>query len=368
MADYGKKLKAYAEYAVEEINAAGGIKSLNGAKLELDFADTQSKPDVGQSQAERLILQDKVIGLIGSYNSSVTLTSTAVAEQQKIPYLVFSSVNNKITERGFKYTFRPNETSTGITDTMFGFIDAQATKTGVAPKTFSIVYENTDFGKPLADEFAQKATSRGWTQASADSYDSGVADITPIALKLKSANPDVIVTFSNQPDTNVLYQTFNQQGVKAPVMLDNAGTGQLEFAPLLAANEGILVETQWDASLLTSRPWLAPHVDFIKGKSGGAILPEGLQAYSDIYIWADVLERAASVNGDKLRDAMAATNLTSDTENPALILPYATIHFDAKGQNPDGALLLAQVSGSKLIPVWPAALQPADYTPTWITR
>jgi len=368
MADYGKKLKSYAEYAAEEINTAGGIKSLGGAKIELDFADTQSKPDVGQSQAERLILQDKVVGLIGSYNSGVTLTSTAVAEQNKIPYVVFSSVNNTITTRGFKYTFRPNETSTGITDTMFAFADGQIAKTGKKVNTYSIIYENTDFGKPLADEFTAKATTRGWTKLSADSYDSGVADITPIAIKVKDLKPDLIVTFSNQPDTNVVYQTLNQQAVKAQVMMDNSGTGQQEFAPLLAANADLLVETQWDASILVSRPWLAAHVDYLKQKSGAAILPEGLQAYSDVYLWADALERAASVDGTKLRDALAATNLTDASKSPALILPYATIHFGADGQNPDGALLLAQVSNGKLIPVFPDALRPSDYTPIWILK
>src|ERR1700751_5302238 len=72
--------------------AAAGLPGLGGAKSELDEADHQGNPQVGQQQTLRLITQDHVVAMLGSYHSSVSLVATAVAERQGIPFLVADSV------------------------------------------------------------------------------------------------------------------------------------------------------------------------------------------------------------------------------------------------------------------------------------
>jgi branched-chain amino acid transport system substrate-binding protein len=366
-ADYGAKLRAEAQFAADEINGAGGIKSLGGAKIALDFADTESKPEIGTAAAQRLISQDNVDGLIGAYNSSVSLPVTALAEKSKVPIVIFSSVNNAITTRGFKYTFRPNENADAIGKDIQLYLDEMQTKTGKKIGTYSQVYENTDFGKGTASAFDTLAQGEGWKKTSSDAFDIGVADVTPIAIKLKSASVDLIFTSSDPPETNLIYRTFNQQGVTAPLMMDYAGASQNDFDPLLSANEGMLQLAQWNAAVVDSRTWLKPHVDaFAAAHNGNKPEPEGLQAYSDVYIWADALERAGSVDKTKERDALAATNLTPDSHNPALMMPYASIRFGADGQNPDAGLMMLQVHNGKRVAIWPDNLRPSDYTPTWL--
>ena len=126
-ASLGQQGKAAREMAVEEINAAGGIKSLGGMKLELIYADSESKPEKGVAEAERLINTEKVHLLTGCWNSAVTYPTTAVAERYGIPFVVPVSVADKITEQGFKTVFRIAAKDSWWTRDQFAFLkDMQA--------------------------------------------------------------------------------------------------------------------------------------------------------------------------------------------------------------------------------------------------
>ena len=109
-AHIGLQFQRIMNYAVDEINAQGGIKSMGGAKIKLLPADHQGKLDVGIAETERLA-RDGVSMIVGAYYSSVGLVATQQAERLKVPFLVDIGVADEITERGLKYTFRfgPNE-------------------------------------------------------------------------------------------------------------------------------------------------------------------------------------------------------------------------------------------------------------------
>lgn len=365
LADHGGKLRRHAEFAAALINGEGGIRALGGAKLELIFADTQAKPEVGQSEAERLILSEKVDLLMGAYNSGVTMPATVVAEKHQKPFLVFSAVAEEITNRGLKYTFRPNQTTRGMIDTTFAFLDAEAKETGVGPKTYATVYENTDFGTDIATKFAAEAQKRGWQELNAIPYEQGLNDGTPIALKLAGSAPDVVATFTVHPDGIVLYNAFKQQAVKPKVILDYANSSQSEFDSVLPNFPGLLILSEWDNTLTTSRPYLQQYIDKYHAEYGEMPLSEGLQAFSDIYVIADVLERAGSTESGKVRDAMAATKITSQTQSPALIMPYESIRFDDHGQNPDAGLMVLQAADGKRVPVYPPSIKASGYDVIW---
>ena len=122
-ASVGLQGKQAREMAVEEINAAGGIKSLGGAKIEMLYADSKSDPNVGVTEAERFINTEKVNVITGAWNSGVTYPSTTVAERYGIPYIVPVSVRDTITERGFKNVFRIAAKDSWWTRDQFQFLD-----------------------------------------------------------------------------------------------------------------------------------------------------------------------------------------------------------------------------------------------------
>jgi branched-chain amino acid transport system substrate-binding protein len=104
-AKFGEIEKRSFEMALEDINAGGGIK---GKKLEFLFEDDTGRPDVARSAAEKLITKDKVVMLGGGYGSSETFAIAGVAQQSKLPFLVNTGSDDKITQSGWDYVFRLN--------------------------------------------------------------------------------------------------------------------------------------------------------------------------------------------------------------------------------------------------------------------
>src|ERR1700739_2785647 len=127
------------------LGATGGLPNLGGAKIELDEADHQGNPQVGQQQAVRLITQDHVAAMLGSYHSSVSLVATAVAERQGVPYLVADSVAANITGRGFKWTFRTTPFAPDFAKAYADFL-TDLKKSGTRVNNIAVVNENTDYG------------------------------------------------------------------------------------------------------------------------------------------------------------------------------------------------------------------------------
>ncbi|MGH6991126.1 MAG: ABC transporter substrate-binding protein, partial [Stellaceae bacterium] len=162
----GQSTKAAVDMAADIINtphpelapltlaATAGLPRLGGAKVEVIWADNQGSPAVGQSDALRLITQDHVVALCGAYQSSVTLTSSAVAERYGIPFLAPASVAANLTERGYKWFFRTTPIGPDIATLYLDFLAAVA-RTGLASGKIAVVHENTDYGTSVADSMVQ---------------------------------------------------------------------------------------------------------------------------------------------------------------------------------------------------------------------
>jgi branched-chain amino acid transport system substrate-binding protein len=163
-ASLGQQGKAAREMAVEEINAAGGIKSLGGMKLELIYADSESKPEKGVAEAERLINTEKVHLLTGCWNSAVTYPTTAVAERYGIPFVVPVSVADKITEQGFKTVFRIAAKDSWWTRDQFAFLKDMQAEFNTPVKKLAFVYENGDWGTGFAAQWKKLAEEGGPTR------------------------------------------------------------------------------------------------------------------------------------------------------------------------------------------------------------
>src|SRR5580700_8287463 len=135
---------AHPELKALPLAATVGLPNLGGALIELDEADHQGNPQVGQQQTLRLITEDHVAAMLGSYHSSVSLVATAVAERQGIPYLVADSVAANITGRGFKYTFRTTPFAPDFAKAYADFL-TELKKAGRKIDSIAIVNENTDY-------------------------------------------------------------------------------------------------------------------------------------------------------------------------------------------------------------------------------
>jgi len=151
-AKFGEIEKKSFEMALEEINAAGGA---NGKKIEFLYEDDTGRPDVARSAAEKLITKDKVVMLGGGYGSSETFAIAGVAQQNRMPFLVATGSDDKITEMKWDYIFRLNPPVSEYPKALESFlVDV------VKPKTVAILYENTNFGSSGSKSFQRLARAR----------------------------------------------------------------------------------------------------------------------------------------------------------------------------------------------------------------
>ena len=174
LASTGMDCKRGVDLAVEIINGKydlnlpfakeEGIPNLGGAKIEVIYADTKGDPRNGLAEAERLITQEKVVALIGAYQSAVTKTGSQAAERLKTPFVCSDSSSPTLTQSGFKYFFRVSPHDGTMARNQFEFLKDLETQKGKKVKTVALIYENTEFGANVAKmqkQYAQEFGLRG---------------------------------------------------------------------------------------------------------------------------------------------------------------------------------------------------------------
>ncbi|MGB7919767.1 MAG: ABC transporter substrate-binding protein [Desulfobacterales bacterium] len=363
-ASVGEQGRNAREMAVEEINAAGGIKSLGGAKLEMLYADSESKPEKGVSEAERMINTEKVHLLTGCWNSAVTYPTTAVAERYGIPFVVPVSVADKITEQGFKTVFRIAAKDSWWTRDQFAFLKDMQEEFKTEIKTLAFVYENGDWGKGFAGQWRALAEKNGYKIVLDEPYPSTTTDLSPVVQKIRRARPDVLMLVSNAADAILLTNTLADYKVKLKAIIaSGGGHADPSFLKATGNNARYLFDiVEWETDV--NKPGVKEINEKFKARYGYNLAGESVDAYIAMYVIKDALERAGSTDPVKIREALAKTNLRS---GPAMIASYDAIEFDATGQNKHAALSIVQINdlgnGLERITVWPKGARRAGYTP-----
>ena len=349
LAKLGEENKDGLQLAIDEINAAGGIASLGGAKIELVWGDSQGKPEVGISEVTRLAENEKVVAIIGAYQSGVTTPATQEAERLGVPFIVSMAVSDKITERGFKYTFRICPKASWYAKDQVSFVKDLKDLAGLDIKKVVLLHEDTDFGESTAAGQKKYLEEAGIEMALEVKYSASAADLTTEVAKVKAANPDAVLTVTYLNDSVLIARAREALGMTNIPFIDAAGgTVDPEFIKQLGPTaEGWFTEIEYTKYAAGAEKLN----DAYKAKFGVDITGNGAYAYQAGYVIADALERAKSTDRNAVRDAIAATNLPS---GPKMVLPTDKLVFGDDGQNPSAPLFVVQVQGGELIPVWPA--------------
>ncbi len=337
------------QLAIDEINAGGGIKSMGGAKIEVVKGDSQGKPDLGISEVDRLVQQQKVAAIVGTYQSSVAKTATQEAERLKTPFIVSMAVADVITDRGFKYTFRICPKSDWYAKDQVSFLKDIPTLGGTAIKKVALLHEDSDFGTSIAEGQKKYLKEAGIQVTTEVKYSKDAADLTTQVSKVKATNPDIVLTVTYLNDAALIVQARQKLGMKQLFFDAAGGFVTTEFIQGAgAAAENMLTEIEYSknakgASALN---------DKFKSKYGRDINGNSAYAYQAGYLVADALERAKSTDSTALRESLAATDMPA---GPTMILPTAQLQFGPDGQNKSAPLFVTQVQGGDLKPVWPQA-------------
>ncbi len=328
--------------------ASAGLPNLGGAKIELDEADHQGNPQVGQQQTLRLIAQDHVAAMLGSYQSSVSLVATAVAERQGIPFLVADSVASNITGRGFKWTFRTTPIAPDFAKAYFDFLN-DLKKSGRKIDTIAVVNENTDYGTSVGASIVEAAKSANIKVGAQIAYNANSSDVTAQVLQLKTLQPDAVIFVSYTADTILYFRTMKNLDYLPPIIIgDDSGFSDPAFIP----NAGDLAQGAIDRSAFdVGKPGSnSAIVDrMFKAKYGRDLDDTSARWLQGFFVLADAINRAGSTEPAKIQAALKATDLKPDQ----LIMGYNGVKFDSTGQNILSATYLIQLQGKQYVSVWP---------------
>ncbi|ALS22599.1 MULTISPECIES: ABC transporter substrate-binding protein [Paenibacillus] len=324
----GAALKAV-ELAAEDINAAGGIKSLGGAKIKLEIVDPGDKPETAKSATERLIQNKKVSALTGDYSSSLSLVTSEVAERAKIPF-VTASVSDNLTSRGMKYLFQisPKGSMFGNTQVKFAK-EYLVEKLGKQPKV-AIVFEETSYGTSTAEGLSKTAKELGLEVVLSEPYHANFADAAPLVNKIKASGAEILFPVSYLQDAILIQKTVKQLGLNITTVGGGAGYLMPEFYKELGKDaEGVVSVASWNLDL--NKPGIEDINKRYTEKNGEFITEHSGEAYSATWVIAHAIEKAASTDPQKIREALASLQLKEDDKGN--IMPGGNIEFDQTGWN-----------------------------------
>ncbi len=344
--------------AAEEINSNGGV---NGKKIDLIIEDTTGKPDVGRSAIEKLITQDKVAILGGGYSSSVTWASIAVAQQNKVPFLVNTGSADKITEQGWEYIFRLNPPVSEYPDAFVSFLK----EVGKDIKKVAILYENSLFGQSGSKEFEELCDKLGLNVLIKEGYEAGAIDFKPLLIKVKHKKPDLIYMISYVMDASMLMRQSKELNLTPKLFVGGAAGFTL---PEFKANAQKAAEYVYSATLWTPSvpyPGAAEYYEKFFKRYNSPTEYHGAEAYAAMYVIADVLKRAISLNHEDIRNALAATDMMT------IFGPVKFVSYGDKTQQNKLPTFLVQWLDGKLETVWPKEVATEKYVypvPKWSKR
>jgi branched-chain amino acid transport system substrate-binding protein len=233
-----------------------GIDSLDGAKIEILFGDSQGSPSVGKSEAERLIDKEKVVALIGCYQSAVTAEASQVAEDKGIPFLSALSSAPSLTQRGSDWFFRTTPNDKTFVQNFYQFLLDIREEKDIKVEKLGIVYENSVWGSEFSADIRQYAEKYGYQVVDNISYDSDTTNVANEVQRLKNANPDVVMQASYINDAILYMQTYKDMNLSLDAILaDGVGFIEPEFIQTLGDDGNyILTRATWSKDLAEAKP------------------------------------------------------------------------------------------------------------------
>ena len=366
LAEPGQACRLGAQMAADAINASGGIKSLGGAKLELISGDTQTKPDIGRTEAERVVNQGAQV-LMGSFDSGSTAAMVPVAQQRHVPFLVDIAAADPITanvakavkdgQQKVQYVYRNFPTGTSFGRRAVQYFGEIFKEAGVSPKRVVLMYCNDLFGQNNAKGFqaAHAAAKPSWEIVDVIPWPEPPQDLSTEVSRAKAAKPDVIAPITRPASAQILLPEIRKQRIDFMGIVGPGSPGLYEAGQLAALKEDL-------EYVLTSVPWANfknPRTqqvaeDYLKRSGGKTFDTNSGYSYDGMFLIADFLERAKSTDPDAVVGAMKKTNYTA-----GLMQYGGPVVFNETGDNPNAIPTMIQVLKAKPVAVWPkeAALQ-----------
>ena len=324
--------------AADYINANGGIQSMGGAKLKLLLGDSESRPEIGRSEADRLI-QEGASMLIGAFQSGTSMAIATLAEQRQVPFMMDVAALDAITQKGYTYTFRIFPTVSTFGRTAVEYLKLMIEEKNVAPKRAVVTNTGDPFGKGQGGNFIKffEKSDLGIEIVEHITYPLGIQDLSGEVAKIKRAKPDLLFPVCRPGDSTILTRELFKQRVELMGIISPGSPGWYE--PKVIEDLDKLVYYVTD-----NVPWIYPASPVYQEANKLFLEKHGVYldtnsgfAYTGILVLADALERAGSTDAGAIIEAVKATDFK---DHPMV---GEAIKFAENGDNINAATALVQV-------------------------
>ena len=340
MAYEGQALVNAQKIAIDKINAEGGI---NGKMLQLKTVDSLGTAGGSATAAQKLINMN-VCALTGTYTSGSAQVVSRTAEKFGVPYVVTVAASETLLTNGYKYSFRVQPSTTVFSSNFIEYLPSIKT---YDMKTVAIIYEDSNYGTGIAEYIKSRIDETGLEIVGMMPYSAKASTLSAEVTKLVSLNPDILIPVGYYSDQNMLAKELIDRNITFPAIIGvaNGAFSDAKFTDTY----GTAADGYFDINYRYNPN--SDEADYLlreyRERYGEEIPVCAIYGYESIMVIADALKRAGTTDHEKLRDALAETNITDH------LLPQGEIVFDEAGENINSAGVLIQIQNGKQVIVFP---------------
>lgn len=342
-AQFGIASRQGIELVADELNAAGGLKGLGGAKVNLVVADSTSAPTNAATVAQRMIGENDCCAILGAFASSLTLAIQEVTERRKVPLLTMS-YSDQITGRGYKHVYQVTSKGSVIGAAQFNYAVELAGGKGKVERV-AIMYEDTAYGTSTATGLRNAAKAAGVEIVLDEAYPLGITDLTPLINKLRASKAQMVFPVSYLNDSLLIVRTLRQQKVNLPIVGGSAGYVIPDFAQALGDNaDGVLsiCSANYDLDTALTERYRKRFKTFM--------VHEALEHAVAMDVLAQAISAAKSAKPEDVSNALRGGRFT---EGWVKAMTNGEVKFDDSGLNVQAEPVMVQWQNKELVTVWP---------------
>lgn len=359
--DCGRMTKDGAELFKQVINEAGGIASLGGAPVEIEYYDCTSDATQTKAVMERALATGKYMAVVGNGTSALTLPSLSAVEKAQVPLVTYSN-SADLNNQGYKYVFSLSPTAEEIGSANVQFLDYLASLGDEYKKTTAaVVYENSSWGVPVGEATVESCKEMGLEVVYEGTFQNSMTDASALVMNCKNSGADILMMTAYANDSKLIIDTMHSMDYY-PLVL--GGGSWQSFADSMG--EGVLgtlssPNTMSTISTITDDPKYSGLDEMHRELFGYQFSCQGVMTYACLELICNALEGTPTRDPAELRDAIAAY------DGPTIMQP-GHVHFDETGVAVEPNAIVCQWQAvDDLVCIWPeesasgSYIDPADF-------
>ena len=343
------------DFAVAKIKEQGGVK-IDGKcyNFRVIYYDDESKGDRGATLAERLISQDNVQYMLGPYSSGMTKAIAPITEKYQIPMVEAEGASRSLFNKGYKYMFAVLSTSEQYLSSAVSFAAEQATNQGKPASSVkvAIAVENDPFSLDVRDGVLEDAKKLGMDIIIDEKLPRDLSDMSAILTKVKLLKPDLLIVSGHTKGAVTAVRQIGEKNIKVPMIAMTHCESADVVGKFGKTADDIICSTQWDETMTYKDPIMGSASNWNKefkkaypAFKDKTVPYQTAQASAAVLVFKDAFERANSLDKEKLRDALAKTDMETF---------YGHVKFSPAGNNIAKPMALRQIQNGKYLVVAPS--------------